>query len=85
MTKRSDSSSSEEDDEEEEEEKRDEEKSETDDEPEAPVHRQFDEEQTRAEILKRMQESLLPPGETMPNLLWTPNATGSPSDVSDAR
>lgn len=83
MTKRSDSSSSEEEDEEEE--KRDEEKSETDDEPEAPVQRQFDEEQTRAEILKRMEESLLPPGEIMPNLLWTPNTTGSPSDVSDAR
>jgi hypothetical protein len=83
MTKQSDSSSSEE--ENEEEEKRDEEKCETDDEPEAPAERQFEEEQTRAEILKRMQESLVPPGETMHNLLWTPSTTASPSDSSDAR
>jgi hypothetical protein len=80
MTKRSNSSSSEE-----EEEKRDDEKSETDDEPEAPVQRQFDEEQTRADIVKMMEESLLPPGETMPNLVWIPNTSGSPSNVNDAR
>ena len=85
MTKRSSSSSSES---KEEEEKKDDEKSETDDdddEPEAPVERQFDEEQTRAEILKVMEESLMPPGETMPNLSWTPNTTGNPPDVNDTR
>lgn len=85
MTKRSSSSSSES---KEEEEKKDDEKSETDDddhEPEAPVERQFDEEQTRAEILKVMEESLMPPGETMTNLSWTPNTTGNPPDVNDAR
>nr|CAH0107288.1 unnamed protein product [Daphnia galeata] len=85
MTKRSSSSSSES---KEEEEKKDDEKSETDDdddEPEAPVERQFDEEQTRAEMIKVMEESLMPPGETMPNLSWTPNTTGNPPDVNDAR
>jgi hypothetical protein len=89
MTKRSSSSSSSESkDDDEEEEKKDDEKSETnddDDEPEAPVERQFDEEQTRAEMIKVMEESLMPPGETMPNLSWTPNTTGNPPDVNDAR
>ncbi len=55
--------------------------SETDDEkPEAPPDRHFDEVQTRADILKIMEESLTPPGETPVKLSWsqiTPTASNN--------
>ncbi|XP_057380224.1 coiled-coil and C2 domain-containing protein 2A-like [Daphnia carinata] len=53
-------------------------------EPEAPPDREFDEEQTRADIVKAMEESLMPPGETIPNLLWIPDGLkNAPSAISD--
>ena len=48
------------------------EKSESDDEkPEAPPDRHFDEVQTRADIVKIMEQSITPPGETPLKLSWS--------------
>lgn len=53
-------------------------------EPEAPTDREFDEEQTRADIIKTMEESLMPSGETIPNLLWIPDGlTNAPGTIND--
>ncbi|KAI9557976.1 hypothetical protein GHT06_014729 [Daphnia sinensis] len=53
-------------------------------EPEAPADREFDEQQTRADIIIGMEESLLPPGEKMPNLLWkTDGLTNDLGTIND--
>lgn len=48
-------------------------KNQNDDELEVPADREFDEQQTRADIVKLMEESLMPSSENTPNLVWIPD------------